>query len=576
MSQTPSPAAPPSPRLDLVRGTMNRLSALREALRTENADAAIATAEAYATQCLQALERGRIELQVRGDSVLFTGVEVLGGDLVAEAILEGWAEEGLVALTIEPSVERAELEALARLLGRDWRGRSTAERDLEAEVWQGNFENVHFRFVARSVITEADVEMPSVEEVGLRLVQQLGLTGIDTEVVRQEVGSLLASLETASLGPEPEGLSVLRGEVANRVYVTQLARLDRDVDAPVESVSRCLVETVRAAPTAQAARSAVREVARHVCVQFESGAPVDAIALLRRLLPLRSPDLSPAFVHHDVVREELRSLWAAPARAAVQAGLALHPDPETWKGALFTLGELAEVEDLPELCQLGSTVDAALRQPLADALLLVVRRTGSSLRQILSDATDEALPVILLATRRKNDATLVEPLLARASSDDPRVREAVLLALRDHQSPRIKEVMRSALADPAEAVRLEALRYITVYRDADGARRAFSRLEEADAGTTLSANELRGLSMAVAMVLRESGTKALASFIEARAPNPPEEGTGQALPPVPAEVIGALQGLKAAGPAGRASLEALGRANRVLRAEIRSILGGMR
>ena len=82
--------------------------------------------------------------------------------------------------------------------------------------------------------------------------------------------------------------------------------------------------------------------------------------------------------------------------------------------------------------------------------------------------------------------------------------------------------------------------------------------------------------MAVAMVLRESGTEALASFIEARAPKPPEEGTGQALPPVPAEVVGALQGLKAAGPAGRASLEALGRGNRVLRGEIRSILGGMR
>ena len=83
--------------------------------------------------------------------------------------------------------------------------------------------------------------------------------------------------------------------------------------------------------------------------------------------------------------------------------------------------------------------------------------------------------MVLLALGRRPDPTL-ELILAREGSADAQVREAVLIALRSHQSPRVKQVMRAAIGDPASPVRMEALRYPSVYREVAAAETVKSRL----------------------------------------------------------------------------------------------------
>ena len=75
--------------------------------------------------------------------------------------------------------------------------------------------------------------------------------------------------------------------------------------------------------------------------------------------------------------------------------------------------------------------------------------SGELLEDIEARPREAAQLALLLALGRRPDPTLVELILAREGSEDPQVREAVLIALRAHQSQRIKEVMRLALDDAA-------------------------------------------------------------------------------------------------------------------------------
>jgi hypothetical protein len=197
-------------------------------------------------------------------------------------------------------------------------------------------------------------------------------------------------------------------------------------------------------------------------------------------------------------------------------------------------------------------------------MLLVADRGQTDLRQVLAQAADADLAVVLLALGRRPDPTLVELILAREGSKDAQVREAVLIALRAHQSPRIKEVMRSAVEDEVAAVRMEALRYLSVYRDAAAADKVQARLlavGERDADEA----ELRALAIASAIMTRGAGLVRLE-----------EIATGVAKCKHPQAPRAALHGLKAGGAAGREALERIGRSQPALRGDIRSLLGGTR
>ena len=152
----------------------------------------------------------------------------------------------------------------------------------------------------------------------------------------------------------------------------------------------------------------------------------------------------------------------------------------------------------------------------------------------------------------------------------------MLLALRDHQSARIKEVMRAALDDEAKAVRLEALRYLAVYRDGPASEAIVERLNDSSKRQGLDADELRALAISFAVIRRGEGAPVLEELasVAAEAASRDRKDAERARN---ARLLTAhIHGLRAAGKAGRAALERLGRSHPELRDEIRQVLGGTR
>ena len=566
-------------RADLLRGAMNRLSALREAVRTDNAGAIDQTSRAFAEQFAEALSAGvAVRLDVTTEHVRLGETDVLGSDLVAMALLEGFEQEGLRAVTVQPTATLDELVALSRLLARDWREKTSEDEALEAAAWGAGFGHIHLELDGAELRTAADQDELTPEELGVRLVRQLGVEGLSGGALEAEVGALLDRLQRLEGGPvDDPDLAALQARPDHRVLASQLAATARGKDVTDDQVSRCFFETLRGAGSTQEATATTQLIVSHARVQLEKGHPDVGVGLVRRLLVLGSADRLLDYRYKAEVQAGLRALWSDDGRAAIRAGIATSPDADPWKGALFTLGELATAADMAGICALGASLDdPALRQPLADALLLLADRSGATLKQVLHDSHETALPVILLATRRRPDATLVEPLLARASSDNPQVREAVLLALRDHQSPRIKSVMRAAVADDAKPVRLEALRYLSVYRDEPAGEVVLGRLEGPGRAGSLEEDELRALSMAWSIIRGTEGISTLSRLAAEAAKGAVRERKAGARDRHGRMLTALLHGLRAAGPPGRAAIEGLGRSHADLRDELRAFLGGTR
>ncbi len=579
-AQAAGEARTASKRVDLVRGAMGRIAVMREALRAGNADAARQTASAYVDQMRLALDLGEVvRLDVEGEHLRCDAGDVLGNDLVSLAMLEGYEQQGLRRVSIEPSVNGRELHALAMLLADDWREKSSADQDMEAAAWQVGFRHVHFEMVGRRLTNESDVDELSPAELGARLVMQLGVEGLSEEGLQTEVGDLLDQLRRAPTGALAQGPAhnQLMAAPEHKVLARLLQTVTQRSDVTDDQVSRCLMETLRNARSEDEAQRLILGVVGHVRSELELGRPRVAVALARRLLVLGDEDLLPSFAYKTVVREGLRALWDEAGRAAMINGMRINPSVDHWQGALFTLCELAGAGEVASLCALGAAVDQAeLRQPIADGLLMLCERTETSLKDLLRKSDEQALAVLLLAIRRRPDPTLVEPLLARVGSKDSRVREAVLLALRDHQSARIKEVMRAGLEDEAQAVRLEALRYLAVYRDAPAAEQVLARLQGALGKLDLHEDELRALALAFVHIRRAEAVAPLEALALAAAERVDKDRKPDEAPRLRALLSGAFKGLMAAGPPGREALERLGRTHPAQRAEIRAMMGGTR
>ena len=139
------------------------------------------------------------------------------------------------------------------------------------------------------------------------------------------------------------------------------------------------------------------------------------------------------------------------------------------------------------------------------------------------------------------------------------------MALREQQSPRIKVVMRRALADEERGVRLEALRYLAVYRDVEASALVLKRLYKAREDTC-DLDELTALARAYAIIARDRN---VADFRELIIRN-----VGTRTPSHPGIVDAVLSGMSVCGPPGRRALQQLGRDHPHLREKIRGLLGG--
>jgi len=561
---------PGSRRVECARGAINRLKVLMDPVKRGDEEQINDLVVTFVEQIRETLAGGPLTLRITADGIWLDEHELTGRDLVGRVLVEGLSGEGLEQVTVLVSVPDTEIRGLARMLARDWRAREPQEPGLEAQAWSAGFGHVLLAAGARSVLDVVDDGEVAPEELVARLIGQLGLQVADAEVadaLDAEVGAIMEELR--GVGTETAGgdadLGALAGEPAHQVWLRELDAVGQDADSGADTLSLVLFETVRAAPDAVHVRETVRAAGYHLRIAAADGDVETAGALARRLSTLVQPGLFPEWDLSSPVAEALGDLLDASMAEAVAEGTRRNPDREAWRGLLFSLGQLASPSRLDAIVQLGRPIpDRALRQALADAMLLAADRGNTDLRQVLTATDDADLAVVLLALGRRPDPTLVELILAREGSPDPQVREAVLIALRAHQSPRIKTVMREAVVDEVKAVRMEALRYLSVYRDAEAAAAVEARLlgvaeREADDA------ELRALAIAWALMSRGAGIERLEAVavggIRSRHPGAPRA---------------ALHGLKASGAAGRDALERVGRNQPELRGDIRSLLGGMR
>ncbi|MEC8424858.1 MAG: HEAT repeat domain-containing protein, partial [Myxococcota bacterium] len=409
----------------------------------------------------------------------------------------------------------------------------------------------------------------SAEEMVTRLIGQLGLQVTNPEVATAldaEVGAVMRELRSIGGHDLDSGsLDVLETEPAHEAFRRELHAVQAGADARLERLGLVLLGTIRHAPDAGHAAESIRVIGYHLRTAAAAGDVATAGALAQRLATLVQPGLFQGWTLAQPVSVSMGTLLDDVMARAIADGTHRNPDLEAWRGLLFSLGQLAAPSQLDAILRLGRPLqDRGMLQALGDAMLLVAERGQSDLRDVLSRASEADLAVVLLALGRRPDPTLVELILAREGSPDPQVREAVLIALRAHQSPRIKEVMRRALDDPAASVRMEALRYLSVYRDAAAGEKVEARLSgvgERDADEA----ELRALAIASAIMTRGEGLSRLEDI-----------ATGVVRCKHPQAPRAALHGLRAGGGAGREALERIGRSQPALRDEIRALLGGTR
>ncbi|MFT4975877.1 MAG: hypothetical protein ACI8S6_001770 [Myxococcota bacterium] len=503
-----------------------------------------------------------VVLQIQSDGMLCEDTKMVGEDLLSQHLCRVLAGAGLRAMFIEPSATDAELGRLIDLLARDWESRAVFEADLPTAAWQARFLAVHLDMAAVALTSD---EQGDDDALVIALQRQLASPGLALE---GELGVLLGMLRGAESRSKSwdayseESTGMLSHPRASEALHRELERIRADKDVSHAQIGAIALEALRQAHSVAVVQLLARQLIEHTIQAFAAGRPEES-AFLHGPLSLLDASLFSRWPYRAELSEALRGLGAAAMWDAVLEGLEHQPEPGPWLGPLFTLAASTPADEAGRLAQHAARLSQrALRQAVADGLALGQIRAGSEPSALLSLAPPEAWTVALLAMSRSTDATVLAQVLARAGSDDADIREAVLVAVRRQQSPRIKGIAREALADRAESVRLEALRYLAVYRDTDGGERIAAALGVVVPGSR-SPGEL--VAMAKALVVIQ-GSRAVAPLQKlAMRPELSESD--------PDLTDAVLVGLFAAGRDGAAALDALGLARPPLRSKIRTLLG---
>ena len=498
------------------------------------------------------------------EAVNYTSVDVLGHDLISRRLAAGLHGTGLRSVQVYPEVTDEELRQLAHLLCRDWSHHAAFDLDFEATIWQLGFRSVHFDLETRTLtgrdelteMPDPDVVRTLVKRLGYELVQDTG------DGLMMEVGALLRSLRRFPADNERAQPQPALDPAHLKDLQSELDQIKADQDATPALTAMVLFECLRNDPGGIGAADTAQRLVRHVRSLLAAGDPIAAGEILRRPMTLVSGPPFEDWPHRDVVESELKTLLSTSGREAIGRGVHHKGTAAAdWAGLLFTLSQLAGPRELRALFALSAVLSERVQlQAVADGLLFLVERYELSLKQLLSEVHAEDTAVVLLALSRRPDATLVEPILARLQASEAVVREAALVALRPHQSPRIKELARRAVEDEALAVRLEAMRYLTVYRDAAAGALLMSRLCEL---AEPEPGELKAAAMAAGHILRDQSIAQLQEIAVGERPVAHPDAAGAS-----------LWGLRSAGPQGRQALDAIGRRRPALRDAIRVVEGG--
>jgi hypothetical protein len=491
--------------------------------------------DAY-TECLLAYlnEFEVLHVEIAPDDFLWQGQPVLSKGTNAEQMTYGLYAEGARGIAIERGADNRELVKLADLMSRDWLHRTEFDDDLISTAWRADFAHVHID-VADRFTEDAGDGGDAAQREDLALGRSAGadlkrLTG-DSVLVPQIQG-LLRELESDALRhdaivvmkqDEAEVFLQLRDELedaaksaateegqsellqldagAKAALEQEVRQIEEEKDVGIDDVANVIFEIVRLEKDASKRQQFGRDLAMQVVAAVERGELRMASEMTHRALCLSWADLFP---NHDAspFLEGLSEIVNEASIARIVPALHRQGEAKLEHGPLFTLLSSMPASAVPGLLRLGETVKTVvLRQIVADALVVVLEMDMDALVDLLSQVRGEASAVPLLALGRLDAIKALDICIARVQDPEPTAREAALRSLRNHQSKRIKEVMVAALKDDASPVRIEALRYMAVYRDSSQQGVLEALLREGVLGS-VSEREARAWTQAYAHIGR--------------------------------------------------------------------------
>lgn len=503
-----------------------------------------------------------IVLHFQVDGIFSDESKLSGEDLLSQHLCRVLYKEGLRALFIEPVVSGEELQKLVDLLTWDWEDQAVFEPTLPTKTWQAGFKHIQLDIAAQARI----IGQQSNDEMLLDTLRRQMAT--PDQLGERNIRALLQRLrdvtpQAAAWDPYHEESDAMLSNLREAEALHQeLEKIQKDTDTTLADISRTLMEALRLAHSVEAVHQLCQQMVNHVLHVCAEGRPED-IAVIHGPLSLLDTRLFPKWPFRNQLHESLRGLAGVKMWDAVLEGWSRRPEESAWLGTLFTISSVTSPDAARQIAFFAARLPRrALRQAVADGLALVQIRAGRSPSILLQRTDPTSWTVSLLAMSRSSDATVLARVLSSFNSDNPQIREAVLVAVRRHQSPRIKEVVRAGLSDSAEAVRLEALRYIAVYRDTDGGAQIAEILRTLPPGSR-SEQELRAMTKALVVIQGKGAIDTLKSI--ALQPELDELN--------PALIDAILSGLFNAGRDGSIALDALGLARPPLRPHIRNLLG---
>lgn len=482
-------------------------------------------------------------------------------DAADRALAEGLYGAGARAITLFAGVSEAELVALLALLLTEWAGESAAV-DLAGAAWSAELTHVHLdlspigalgatppgRLPAIELLERPPEEPTRRGALGPEGLHELRLL---RDTLPPEPASFVDVFPTAGTLP-PELLA-------------DAARVRNGLDLDSAELGRALVAAMLA-PSPSGAAGHAGPVARELLAAAVDllGGPLDASPLLHHALEATDRELTPDDAARAAALAAVGELTRDPLRRALVAALPATETPEL-RAQLFSLLSLPLADD--GVLALSPLLPAWAIQVVADTELLREADLGPArterVRARLNATQPGVVALGLAMAARIDDPRLLDVILPLGTHTSADVRVGVLVALRQQTGARVRELVASRLADPAAAVRVEALRYAVVHRVAEVLPWIEARLLEPDLSSLLEP-ELRALCVAFGRLGRERAEGPLTDLALGR------RRVGH-----PALGRLALHGLRAINaPSARAALQHVAAEVPRLRQEAESLLAG--
>lgn len=510
-------------------------------------------------------EQPVVAVEVTTDALSYAGHVILGAEDKRGDLVDTLYAEGVRGVTFELGVTEGELLQFGNILLTPYAELHKEGRTLEELVWEADFTHIFFAIVERLGDEEdggvLGGDSPLVKSIA-GLVEELNRTaGADAVKVRQDEFVVMRRLQE-ELGTElvkPEGGGAGWGALdLSPALRAEVAACEAGEDLDEVDVVGLLAALVGQADDQHG--DVVAQALFHYAVGALEGDPDAASNTLARLRAFLDGSHDSQF--QRALRLSARVLAAAPLDERL-ATLVTEVGETTLRGPLFLLFGTLGVEGAR--LALAAKLPAWAIRVLADAWLVDDPPADlvATIRRMLTRGDKGGALLGLALASRSDQPQLIDALLQATDDVDATVRELALVALRRYQTPRLREVVHRRLVDPTEGVRLEALRYVVAYREAEALPQLERRLLTVGAHEVSDA-EVRALCIAIGRLGRDRGESFLIPLaLGARPTNHPALGRA------------ALDGLRAVGStSARAAISRIAAEVPALADHARVLLGG--